>query len=276
MGRHGNGWHNAAQDYYGTPAWNCYWSELDGNGTVTWMDAHLTDLGVTQAETANIFWASQIADQKQLSPRSYYTSPMFRCLQTANITFGNLSLPSDYPFVPTVKELLRETIDIHTCDERSNLTVIENAFPTYKIEDGFTEEDELWNALLSEPEAAQVQRSEILLDDVFSNDDNTWLSFTTHSGEATAMLTALGHISFSLATGAVIPVFVKAVINHKVAFVPESIAYTASATCNAVPVTSLATGGCVCSSGSAVLSATASPTVSTSAATITAAPRLKM
>ena len=24
MGRHGEGWHNAAETYYGTPAWNCY------------------------------------------------------------------------------------------------------------------------------------------------------------------------------------------------------------------------------------------------------------
>jgi hypothetical protein len=25
FGRHGEGYHNAAESYYGTPAWNCYW-----------------------------------------------------------------------------------------------------------------------------------------------------------------------------------------------------------------------------------------------------------
>ena len=42
LGRHGDGIHNAAESYYGTPAWNCYYSELDGNGTVVWADALLT------------------------------------------------------------------------------------------------------------------------------------------------------------------------------------------------------------------------------------------
>jgi hypothetical protein len=30
MGRHGEGWHNAAESYYGTPAWNCYRSKRMG------------------------------------------------------------------------------------------------------------------------------------------------------------------------------------------------------------------------------------------------------
>lgn len=35
MGRHGEGFHNAAEEFYGTPAWNCYWSILNGNETVS-------------------------------------------------------------------------------------------------------------------------------------------------------------------------------------------------------------------------------------------------
>jgi hypothetical protein len=27
MGRHGEGYHNAAESYYGTPGWNCFWAE---------------------------------------------------------------------------------------------------------------------------------------------------------------------------------------------------------------------------------------------------------
>jgi len=125
MGRHGEGLHNVAESFYGTPAWDvslpvlplqiysvdnlliiqCYWSKLDGNGTITWADAHLTDKGVEQAYIANRFWATEIATQKIPVPESYYTSPLARCLATADITFSGLSLPSRKPFLPVVKEV---------------------------------------------------------------------------------------------------------------------------------------------------------------------------
>jgi hypothetical protein len=49
-----------------------------------------------------------------------------------------------------------------------------------------------------------------LLDDVFQNDENTWISFTSHSGSIGAILSAIEHRQFSLLTGAVIPALVKA------------------------------------------------------------------
>lgn len=83
----------------------CYWSKLDGNGTITWADAHLTATGIQQVEQAQAFWYQQITTEKIPVPESYYTSPLSRCLATANITFSALPLPSQYPFVPTVKEV---------------------------------------------------------------------------------------------------------------------------------------------------------------------------
>ena len=83
----------------------CYWSEKDGNATVTWADAHLTENGITQAQIANAFWAKEIAQQKIPVPQTYYTSPLSRCLATANITFSGLTLPSREPFIPEVKEV---------------------------------------------------------------------------------------------------------------------------------------------------------------------------
>lgn len=50
----------------------------------------------------------------------------------------------------------------------------------------------------------------LLLDDVFSHDDSTYISFTSHSGAIGGILRVLGHRQFSLVTGAVIPVLVKA------------------------------------------------------------------
>ena len=188
MGRHGNGYHNAAETYYGTPAWNCYYSIRDGNSTIRWDDAHLTPLGVTQALTANQFWKTEIEVQKIPTPQSYYTSPLTRCLQTANLTFSGLPLPRQYPFAPEVKELFREGISGHTCDRRGSKTYISNAFPDYRIEPGFTEMDQLWQSLHAETPIDQDIRSKKVLDDVFSNDDSTYISITSHSGEIASLL----------------------------------------------------------------------------------------
>ncbi len=188
MGRHGDGYHNDAQAYYGTPAWNCYYSELDGNSTVTWADAHLSPLGVTQALAVNDFWASEIKNQKIPTPQSYYTSPLTRCLQTANYTFNGLDLPVRHPFMPLVKEYFREGISGHTCDRRSDESYIQNLFPNYRIEPGFTQDDELWVALHGETSTDQDVRSKRVLDSVFSSDSSTYISITSHSGEIASIL----------------------------------------------------------------------------------------
>lgn len=188
LGRHGEGYHNAAETYFGTPAWNCYWSERDGNGTVTWADAHLTSTGVSQALTVNAFWKRLIKDEKITPPETYYTSPLYRCLATANLTFTGLSLPKKNPFIPTIKELFREGISAHTCDRRSTKTYIHNNFPAYKFEKGFPETDPYWTALHAETSTDQDIRSKKVLDDVFENDDSTYISVTSHSGEIASLL----------------------------------------------------------------------------------------
>lgn len=188
MGRHGDGFHNDAQAFYGIPAWNCYYSVLDGNSTVTWSDAHLSPLGVAQAKGVNSFWASEIANQKISTPQSFYTSPLTRCLQTAQYTFDGLNLSRQHPFIPEVKELLREGISGHTCDRRNSSTYIRQNFPTYEIEPGFTENDELWEALHGETSIDQQIRSKNVIDQIFSGDRSTYISITSHSGEIGAIL----------------------------------------------------------------------------------------
>lgn len=188
VGRHGEGYHNAAESYYGTPAWNCYYSLLDGNATVQWADARITPLGVTQALTVNRFWKTEIEIQKIPTPESYYTSPLTRCLQTAELTFNGLDLPHKHPFVPEVKELFREGISGHTCDRRGSKTYIQNSFPKYKIEPGFTENDELFEELHAETPTDQDIRSKTVLNQVFSTDRSTYISITSHSGEIASLL----------------------------------------------------------------------------------------
>ena len=82
-----------------------YWSKLEGDGTVLWADAHLTDIGIEQAKAVNHFWSLQTKTQKIAMPQKYYTSPLHRCLATANLTFAGLETKSDQPFTPMVKEV---------------------------------------------------------------------------------------------------------------------------------------------------------------------------
>jgi hypothetical protein len=208
-----------------------------------------------QALIANAFWASEIKTQKIPIPETYYTSPLSRCLGTANLTFTGLDLPRDRPFVPTIKEFFRETISGHTCDRRIGKAAIHAAFPTYRFEHGFAEDDELWQALHGETDIDQDIRSKKVLDNVFSTDRSTWISITSHSGEIGSILQGeccpcprpvyvadparpvLGHQPFGLNTGAVIPVLVRA---KTVRGRPTTTAlqpYTTISTCATAPPT---------------------------------------
>lgn len=73
MGRHGDGFHNDAQAYYGTPAWNCYYSIRDGNATVTWADAHLSPLASRKRWPS--MHSGRLSSQSRRSPRRRATTP---------------------------------------------------------------------------------------------------------------------------------------------------------------------------------------------------------
>lgn len=211
MGRHGEGYHNVAEAFYGTKDWDDYWSKLEGNGSVSWADAHLTDIGKQQALAAHAFIDSQLSKHDMPPPQSYYVSPMYRCLQTASLTFSGLKLPKDRPFAPVIKELVREVIGEHTCDRRSTKTYIHAAYRDWRIEAGFTENDELWQADHRETHAEHDIRTRKFLGDLFSNDGNVYLSLTSHSGAIASHLRVVGHREFKLPTGGMIPAVVKAI-----------------------------------------------------------------
>ncbi|KAL2834090.1 histidine phosphatase superfamily [Aspergillus pseudoustus] len=283
LGRHGEGYHNAAESYFGTPAWNCYYSLLTGNGTTTWFDADLTTEGINQAEIAHRYWLAQYKTQHIHFPDAYYSSPMTRALKTANITFSNLPLAGAgaATFLPEVKEGFREGMSMHTCDERRSKSYIESLFPTWTFEKGFTEEDELWTGVTVEPSGAQDERSRAALDDIFGEKKVTKrpdgvcvphkkndlvISVTAHSGEISSILRVIGHQTFKLSTGAVIPVLIRA---EEIAEEEPTttIAWTQSAYCAAPPATSTASG-CVCQ-GSATPITSGYPVGGTTVATPT-------
>ena len=144
------------------------------------------------------------------APEAYYVSPLFRCLQTAHLTFSQLKLPEDRLFNPVIKEMLREVMGEHTCDRRSSRTAIRNAFPEWTIEPGFSEVDELWLPDRRETHAEHDERTRGLLNDIFAHDASTFISLTSHSGAIASLLRVTKHRDFRLPTGALIPLLVKA------------------------------------------------------------------
>lgn len=234
----------------------------------------MTPNGVAQAQIAHNFWQTLIDKEKIHTPDVYYVSPLTRCLQTANVTFNGLELPhNSAEFKPIVKELLREGISIHTCDNRRSKTYIHNLFPDWTIEEGFVENDPYWNGITGETSASEAVRSKKVLDQIFHElnsfepsacelpSDNLFVSVTSHSGEIGSILSVLGHRSFSLSTGAVIPVLVKAEILEKTV-ATTCLPWAADPHCTAPPVSSVT--ACVCA-------ASATP-VTTPLVTVTSEP----
>jgi broad specificity phosphatase PhoE len=188
LARHGQGTHNVAEEKYGTRAWDCYYSALNGSDGLTWSDAPLTPLGITQAQAVNTLWKEELQNGIPV-PQSWYISPLTRAIQTADTTFSDLGIA----YEPLVKELLREALGIHTCDRRSTKSRIAESFPHVRFERGFTEDDELWQADYREPSSARDYRLATLLDEVFTMDAGEWISFTSHSGAIGSLLRVLGH-----------------------------------------------------------------------------------
>lgn len=78
------------------------------------------------------------------------------------------------------------------------------------IETGFAENDELWHPVIRETPANQAIRAKIILDDIFNNDNSTFVSLTTHSGTIRALLEVVGHRKWNVPPGGLLPVFVRA------------------------------------------------------------------
>ncbi|KAK1727741.1 phosphoglycerate mutase [Colletotrichum acutatum] len=211
--RHGLGYHNVQAAKVGTAEWDRYWSHLDGDGAVTWLDAALVDTGIQQAKDLSTFWAratSTTAEGEGVPfPESFYTSPLRRCLETSNLAFGPLVEPKGQYFRPLVKEGLRERMTDHTCDKRSSRSWIESAYPRYHIEPGFTEEDRLWKADRFETTEEHVARKQLVLEEIFSTDAAQFVSLTVHSYAISAILMVGGQEEFRVREGSSIALLVR-------------------------------------------------------------------
>lgn len=145
-------------------------------------------------------------------PGSIYTSPLARCLETTKLVYTPAYEQQGKEFQPVVKECLREFLTSHTCDRRSSKTWIQETYPDYKIEKGFTEDDIYWHAEDDRVETLEehIVRKQKLLEDIFAHDDSPFISFTTHSYAVSALLKVVGAHNFRVGEGVMVPLFVKA------------------------------------------------------------------
>ncbi|OJJ31455.1 hypothetical protein ASPWEDRAFT_45385 [Aspergillus wentii DTO 134E9] len=207
--RHGLGTHNIHEAEVGKEAWNNHWSHLDGDGTVTWNDAKLTETGIQQAQELSQFWADAIKKDKIPLPEKLYTSPLARCLETTKLVFSKIMQDSGKTFQPEVKELFRERLTDHTCDKRSTRTWIESHYPSYIIEAGLSEEDVLWKADYWESQDEHIARKQRVLEEIFATDDSQFVSLTVHSYAISAILLACNSEKFRVREGSTIALLVR-------------------------------------------------------------------
>ncbi|KAK4183637.1 histidine phosphatase superfamily [Podospora australis] len=214
--RHGQGYHNAKESAVGTAEWESKWVHLNGDDKTTWFDSNLTPLGRSQALSLQEFWQTNSSTLKLPLPQKVYSSPLTRCLETTQLSCSFLFPPKeqDTPPAPSpiVKELLRERLHRHTCDRRRPRSYISDSFPLFKLEEGFTEEDELWKPEGRETLEEHTERVKTVLNQVFAanGDEEEIISFTAHYGTIEALIAATGHRWFWVSPANVVPFLIKA------------------------------------------------------------------
>jgi broad specificity phosphatase PhoE len=224
--RHGFGYHNACMSRVGEEAWNVsvrccsdghwlmydqrHWSHLDDDGEHSLRDAHLHPEGIKQAEELGRVWAAAVADDLVPCPATVYTSPLARALETTRLVFAPTFKLQERELRPVVKEALRERLTDHTCDQRSRRKWIVETYPNYVIEQGFSEEDELWAADKYETDAEHVSRKQAALEDIFEGDKHLFIAITCHDMAIGAILAVLGLARFKVREGSTIAMLVKA------------------------------------------------------------------
>ncbi|KJA15649.1 hypothetical protein HYPSUDRAFT_48179 [Hypholoma sublateritium FD-334 SS-4] len=209
LSRHGQGYHNLAEAKYGTDAWDEYWSKLEGDGEIVWgPDPQLTPLGISQAHDIQVVWKTE-ALAGLFPPHRRYCSPLTRALDTCDGMLDGVFEAHRKPVL--ILELCREENGVHTCDKRKSRSYIAAHKPHFDIEEGLSEEDELWHATIRETKPEVAQRARIVLDTIFeSSNDDIFVSITAHGGWINGFLTAIGRGIYPLKTGGVLPVIVKA------------------------------------------------------------------
>ncbi|EMG50132.1 hypothetical protein SBY92_003734 [Candida maltosa Xu316] len=217
LARHGEGYHNVKHDR-DPLEWREKWNRLYTDGEITWgPDPELTKLGEDQARDNNKAWKCELINNdkrywKLILPTRFFVSPFSRSIDTLILTWRDIV---DLKVVrPIVQESWRELIGVVTCNQRSTKSVIAKKYEPlgFEFENGFEEDDVLWTTERRESIAEQAIRQNDGFQEIFNDYPNDEIiSITSHKISIGGQLLVLGHRSFAIGTGGMIPVFVKGV-----------------------------------------------------------------
>lgn len=223
LARHGQGYHNVVINKYSYEEWYKKWYKETHDGDMQFApDPMLTDLGINQAKENHQLWKQQVAKGAPI-PSKFFVSPLQRSSHTLVHTWTGIKPESSRP---VVTEGIRETCGLNLCDKRSTKSVINQRFGDhgFTFEDGFTEEDQLFDHDNREPLHRHAIRTNQFLQRLFDSDFDKALnkvdrdlalkhqviSTTSHAGTIRTFIMVLGHRHFTISTGGMIPVVVKA------------------------------------------------------------------
>jgi len=209
--RHGQGYHNIAERAYESDEWENVWSRKTGDDKMTWgPDAELTPDGITQAQNVHVMWFEESRNGGLEFPKSFYISPLTRTMRTFQITFEGLVLQSKTRQL--IVESCRERYGIHLCDKRRSKSYIKEKFPLFEIEEGFTEEDELFDPDIREDDEHLDGRARAVLEKIFTEDQEQVVSITAHCNFIEGLLRVANHKPNELQPGGVIPLVVECAV----------------------------------------------------------------
>jgi broad specificity phosphatase PhoE len=219
LGRHGEGVHNLAVDKYGVHQpgvgggpitkedWFRYWSHRNGDGVLTWgPDPHLTSKGFCDAKLVHSVWTQELPFGIGL-PQTSYCSPFTRTLVTNVITFNGLTgyNQNDTIIVENCRGLSRtQTPELRRCK-----SYIRSMFPGFTFEEGFSENDGLWDPAFPETGTDVQIRARKVLDRIFSNDTGPFVSITTHDDFIEALCRVIGRPIYDILPGGLLPVVIR-------------------------------------------------------------------
>ncbi|KAK6507229.1 hypothetical protein TWF481_005679 [Arthrobotrys musiformis] len=216
LARHGQGPHNEAIELYTQAVWEAeIGMKKEFKGLRLGPDPDLTEKGKNEAISIGNIWKTQLQHHDLFEagalPQKFYASPFTRALRTLELTWSDIVL--DLPDAPRVKirENLRETIGYHWCDKRGVMKEVSDVFPWIELEDGMHDEDKIWTEVREDEECGSMDnRLREVIDDIFLEDGETFISITAHSGCLRCVMRVVGHRLFGLETSRMIPVVVKA------------------------------------------------------------------
>lgn len=208
IGRHGQGYHNAAIERYGQEEWDRYWSKLDGDEYGNWVDSRLTPLGKKQVSDTGVQHLVPLTTDLHCMPDRYFCSPMRRCLETLAESWKHVfaSLGKGKQIDVSIIENLRETLGEHPCDRRVPHTETVEEYQNYKYKDidttitwlydeNYPEEDQLWQVGHRETDDEIDVRINAGLVEMFKQvqPHERFISLTCHSGVIQSVLRNLDH-----------------------------------------------------------------------------------